>query len=167
MKKTLMTLAVILAACVSAFAQEKGTVISRESAIDYGVYYGNGDGRLANFGGAFIDYNFNNSNFRLRGMGGLMELPNCPFLALDAQYLFKTVGNLYLYPTAGVYGEYHNKDTYKEKTCTGLTAGVGAEYQISPAFGIFAEARRQFLFNVDNRTAFNIGIITHLGKRQR
>lgn len=179
MKKFIISAILLVAGASFAIAQESqksdkfsGTIFSRENACDLGLTYGWGSNMLGQFLGGVLDLNAANSNFRVRGYLGSMERLIKPYLAADAQYLFPITEHFYIYPTLGLYGEYHDTESWvdnegKGKFGVGVEGGAGLEYQFSSKFGIFAEGRYQALYGVANRPEANVGIIFHLGEGKR
>lgn len=181
MKKIYALIAVVLASCTLSFAQNQApqkaeqdqqtekteqkvsslntTRMGSEHRVNVGGYIGHGTGYFAHYGALFLDINSRTSNLRTRIHVGDMQRWFNPSVAVEEQYLFPVVGGLYVYPTAGLYSEFHfTVDAAEKFIAAGLQGGLGLEYQLNDNLGIFGEAGGQLLIFSPNRFKVHFGI---------
>lgn len=178
MKKLIAIATILFAFAASAVAQDKqhGTIMG-QNTVNYGIAAGYGTDLLGLYGNAVVDFNMANTNVRFRAKAGLMEFAKIsPAASVDVQYLLPLFGGLYLYPSVGVYGEYHDtrncmstegREKYgfnKETVISfGGQFGAGLEYQFNEHFGIFVEGKYQVLTPTPSRIAASAGVMFHFG----
>lgn len=162
MKKIIAVAAFVLAVSISALAQDgqRGTRMGQNS-VNYGLMAGYGTNDLAHFGNIVMDFNKRDSAFRLRTTLGIMERYSSPAASVNAQYLIHLFGGLYVYPSVGLYAEYHKNGVVNQFSAGGI-AGAGLEYQFSSKIGFFAEGGYHVLTPIPNRSAVTVGFMLHL-----
>lgn len=148
MKKVIILFAVCLMA-IPAFSQNT-TRIGAAHKVDFGGYLAMATGYTHWTGAAIIDINSENNNGRLGiNLGWLQRNKIGSYVSAEYQYLLgKEDGVFYVYPTAGVYGQYFDHDDCG-KYSAGVQAGLGFDLQFSENFAFFAEGVYQFLFLKD------------------
>ncbi len=166
--KKLISIIAILMATVTFVSAQNTTRIGSAHNVNFGGYYGYGQGSLHNYGAAFIDINAAKSNLRTRIQLGEVQRWDNPFAAVAFQYLFPVVGGLYIYPFAGLEGEMHKDCGWEKDYDFSPEAGAGLEYQFCSNFGIFVQGRYQYMLNeAASRLSGNAGVVFAFGKGKR
>ena len=195
-RKTILVAVIVLAAAISAFAQDNtstykhpkfhGTVMGKPNKVDYGIMAGYGAPDVAWTGGLVLDINCANNNYRTRLTVEGLERWYWPGVSVQAQYLIPVVGGLYFYPSVGIRGEVHNLDHWRSSYCqkhdmmydpdedwgpgswgVGGEFGAGLEYQFCPYVALFVEGKYMVMYNTNFRWQANAGLTFHFGRGHR
>lgn len=145
MKRLIAILLTLLSASFLTGAQNKSR-IGNEHAVDIGIYYGYGTGRLSNHAGGFMDINAQRSGLRTRLNLEIeqTQIAFCPAGAVELLYMAALDKTLCLYPLVGVQAEYHNDHYWDSAYDISPEAGIGLEFQFTKGFGYFLQAKYKY-----------------------